>query len=174
MREFDALSYFEDIARKLKDIKHTDTEKHFFRSTSASYQTELGNSGSVAKYPALVVINRKDGRFADNSSDNLVVRKLFSFQILMPAQDNNPTTIAAVMTTTEKIVKKILSRMNRDKKRDNELAIPDGITGLRGLERGSISFQQTGPLLDNLYGLYVSFSIIEPSGIKYNAEDWSE
>ena len=170
--EFDSVGYFEDVAKRLKLIGHSKTEKHFFRSTSASYPRELENSLSSARYPALVVVTRKDGRLIDNSSDNYLDKKLYTFLILHPAKDSAPAKIDECMALSINIFRKITGKLKRDKKKDYSLAIQQQIFGLRGLDIASISYQQIGPMLDNLYGLMVRFSIIDSAHLQYDAEDW--
>jgi len=171
---FDFAGYFENIARKLKAIGHTDSQKHFFRSTQAVHPEELLKQGSVARYPALVIIERADGRMIDRDSDNLLTKELYAFQILMPAADQAPDAIETVMGQCKEIYKKIVAKMIRDKKADMKVAITMQQTGLRNLETADISYQQIGPMGDNLYGLYVSFSIVDPAGVKFNQDDWIE
>lgn len=170
--EFNEVSYFRDVATRLKAIGHSKTSKHFFRSTSASYPRELENSLTTAKYPALVVVTRKDGRLVDNNSDNYLDKKLYTFLILSPAKDSAPDKIDECMSSSINIFRKIAAKLKRDKKKDYSLPVPQQIHGLRGLDIASISYQQVGPILDNLYGLMVRFSIMDSAHLKYDETDW--
>lgn len=171
---FDFAAYFENVARKLKEIQHTDAKKHFFRSNSASYPVEILKSGSIAQYPAMVIIDRVDGRVTDRDSDNLLAKELYSFQILKPVPDSTPEGISTTVEECRVIVKKILSKMKRDKRSDNAVAITMPQTGLRNMEMGDVNYYQIGPMADGLYGIHVNFSITDPLKIKYNQEDWLE
>lgn len=169
---FDAVEYFRDVATRLKEIQHTEAKRHFFRGLSMSRPSELEKSLSVACYPALVLIDRKDGRLTDRDSNNLLNKQLYSFMILKPASEQDPAAIETAVNDCQAIFKKIMSKMTRDKMADSRVDINNELTGLRNLERGDIAYQQVGPLLDNLYGLYVTFSIMDPLKAVYSEGDW--
>jgi hypothetical protein len=60
--------------------------------------------------------------------------------------------------------------------RDKQAECRDPFTdpsGLKGLNRDSVSLKSVGPVADNCFGVWVSFTLTSESGIVYNADDWA-
>lgn len=166
MGEFDFIPYFRDIAERLKEIRHTEAEKHFTRVLSIADLGEFLATMKTAKGYQLIVIDNQSGRFIDRSSDNLLNQPYFSFYLLkqVPREDHDEkeSTISACKT----VVKKILSKMFYDKR--------NGLYGLTYLEREGITYNQAGPFGHNWFGFNVNFTLIEPPEIEYDYNDWLE
>lgn len=162
--EFDFISYFRDIAESLKEIQHTEEEKHFSRVSSIAELGEFLANMRVAKGYQLILIDNLAGRFMDRRSDNLLVQPYFSFylvkQVPREEYDEKETTLKACTA----VCKKILSKMFKDKR--------ENLQGLTNLERESISYNQAGPFGHNWHGLNVNFTIIDDPDITYNENDW--
>lgn len=162
--EFDFINYFRDIAESLKEIQHTEAEKHFSRVGSIADLGEFLANMRVAKGYQLIVIDNLAGRFQDRRSDNLLVQPYFSLYLLkqVPREDydDRETTIKACTV----VCKKILSKMFKDKR--------EMTNGLTNLDRDSISYNQAGPFGHNWHGLNINFTVIDDPDIVYNASDW--
>jgi len=65
----------------------------------------------------------------------------------------------------------MLSQMFKDK--ESAFRDPSSLpTGLWNLNRDSVSFKAVGPLADNCYGVWVSFTVLNNADIKFNQQDW--
>jgi hypothetical protein len=164
MGEFDFISYFRDIAESLKEIQHTELEKHFSRASSIADLGEFLANMSNSKGYQLIVIDNLAGRFLDRSSDNLLIQPYFSFYLVkqVPREDfdKKEEYIAACMA----VCKKILSKLFYDKR--------NTANGLTNLDRDSISYNQAGPFGHNWYGLNFNFTILDDPEITFSETDW--
>lgn len=162
--EFDFINYMREVAETLKEIQHTELEKHFNRVTSIAEMGEFLASMRDAKGYQMIVIDNMAGRFLDRSSDNLLVQPYHSLYILkhIPREDYDSRETAIKGCTA--VVKKILSKMFYDKRMMQN--------GLTNLDRESITFNQAGPFGHNWHGLNFNFTVLDDPGIVYNAADW--
>ena len=164
MGDFDFIGYFRDIAESLKEILHTEEEKHFSRVSSIAELGEFLANMRIAKGYQLIVIDNLAGRFIDRRSDNLLVQPYFSFYLVkqVPREDfdEKEETIADCMA----VCKKILSKLFSDKR--------NNLNGLLNLDRDSITYNQAGPFGHNWYGLNFNFMIIDDPDIAYDEDDW--
>lgn len=162
--EFDFISYFREVAETLKEIQHTEAEKHFSRVSSIAELGEFLANMRDAKGYQMILIDNIAGRFLDRKSDNLLVQPYFSLylvkQIPREDYDTRETTIKACTA----VCKKILSKMFYDRRKQ--------LNGLTNLDRDSISYNQAGPFGHNWHGINLNFTILEEPGITYNANDW--
>ena len=83
MARFDFITYMREIAVNLKELQHTDDDKHFHRVGSLAGMEELlANSNTISGYQ-LIVKTSQSGRMDDASlSDNLLDRRFFTFYLL--------------------------------------------------------------------------------------------
>jgi hypothetical protein len=162
---FDALSYFENVAKKHVQILHTDSEKHFFRTRSLATLDELLNDLSTANFPALMVHDTIDGMLGDfGQSDSYIDEPQFIFYVLQRVDFGDHVAVDDAIQQCRQIGKSILARMLRHKVR--------GEHGLDFLDMSRISYQSVGPIHDNVYGMMYMMSVADDAGLLYNAEDW--
>lgn len=133
---------------------------------------ELLQNLSTAKFPALIVEDMPEGRFIDERSDNVIDRRYFSFYVIKQAKVDDAADRSLVISDCKTIVNKIMSRMFKDFKEAN-INFNSTARLLRNLERGSIGYRAVGPVGDNCYGIWVSFTLIDSTGIIYSESDWN-
>lgn len=161
---FDFVNYMKNIAVSLKELKHTEDDKHFQRVGSLGNLEEfLANSRMIAGYQ-LVVLDKISGRLDDTSnSDNLLDHRVFTFYIFKNVPhgdfDSHQTEVEECLT----IARKIESKMFKDKR--------EGNSGLNLLDR-NFYYDTIGPFAQNWYGTMVNFSLKDSAGIVYNPDDW--
>jgi hypothetical protein len=164
MGSFDFIAYMRDIAESLKEIQHTEDDKHFSRASSIADLGEFLAGMSNAKGYQLIIIDNLAGRFLDHSSDNLLMQPYFSFYLVkqIPREDfdKKEELVAACMA----ICKKILSKLFKDKRNTEN--------GLTNLDRDSITYNQAGPFGHNWYGLNFNFTILDDPDITFDEDDW--
>ncbi|MHC1775718.1 MAG: hypothetical protein AB9834_09925 [Lentimicrobium sp.] len=170
---YDHIAYFEEIARNLLLVSHSDTNKHFFTATTFTQLEGLITSLSVAQYPAIVAIDKKDGRFTDQLSNNLTDVQFYQVLILMPSVDLSSHNRGSVMRTCFSIFRSIISKMTRDKITDSRLPVGQELTGLRNFDRNEIVYNSLGPLFDNLFGVEFSFTIPTQFNTKFEEYEWN-
>jgi hypothetical protein len=165
MERFDFIAYMLLCAEELKDIRHDETNKRFFRITGLTQLEELLFNLSDASYPALMVVNNQDGNLADKSpSDNVVDIPYYSFMVIDKADFNDHDQVESVKENCKALGLKIISRMIRDKRNMKN--------GLVFLDVSSISYSTFGPIADNTYGVSFSFTVPWQADITYNTSDW--
>ena len=161
---FDFIPYMRNIAVSLKELSHTDTDKHFQRVTSlAALEEFLANSRSINGFQ-LVAVDKISGRLNDDShSDNLMDRRMFSFYLFKNVRHGHFDEHENAIKECKAVVNKIESRMFYDK---NTAA-----NGLQNLNR-SFYYDSIGPFAQGWYGLMVTFTVADAAGITYNPNDW--
>lgn len=161
---FDFVQYMKNIAISLKELLHTENDKHFQRITSlAELEEFLANSRTIQGFQ-LIVLDKLSGRLDDTSnSDNLLDKRIFTFYIFKNVQHGNFNDHETAIKKCLTIARKIESKMFKEK---TELT-----NGLQHLNR-SFYYDSIGPFAHNWYGIMINFNIILPADITYNPNDW--
>lgn len=159
------VSYFEMMARRHKDIGHSDTEKHFFRM---EVDEVLGGiSRQDVKHPYLI-LEGYGFDFTDSKSDNLLKNRRGAFILLDHVSD--PTdfdAIHAVWDHMEEIGDELLVKMKTDKR--NPLA-----PVVRGFEFSNAEGTLIGSEIDGNYGIRYSYTITSGRSNEVDEEKWLE
>jgi len=156
--------YMEAIATNLKEIEHSNSHKAFAVASTISLFEGLSENINDINMPALVVIDDLASRLAYNNSDNTVEVPFYQFVIVCTADVNDASEQNNARRKAKALAKKVLSRMFKDERSYDK--------GLNYLDRNSISFDPVGPVADGAYGCMVTFTLTEPAGIVYTANDW--
>ncbi|HPS40061.1 MAG TPA: hypothetical protein PL124_11645 [Candidatus Cloacimonadota bacterium] len=127
----DLVDYFERIAEEHVSIKHSATQKHFFRF---ELDEVLAGLTSKLNYPALI-LEAYDFDFADSRSDNIIKQRNGAFILIDKVSDTGDfAKIHEVWDEMEEIGDDILIRMRRDKAlriepvlRDFDIAMSSGV-----------------------------------------------
>lgn len=169
---YDYVDYMENVAVKLKELRHTDDSKKFYRISNITFLEELlqNLTDNGIKDYILIVEDNMEGRFDDNSANALSDDQYYSFYIAKNIELNNFDDRQAAIKQCMVIIKKIYSKMFRDRANDNKGALNQ--TGLRNLDRSKISYQTVGPFAENFHGIMTSFIVSPSAGIKYDENDW--
>ena len=164
MAKFSELvSYFERLARRHKDIGHTDTEKHFFRMEID--EVLAGINRQDVKHPFLI-LEGYGYDFTDNKSDNLLKNRNGAFMLLDHVSD--PTdfdAIHAVWDHMEEIGDELLVKMKNDKR--NLLA-----PVVSGFEFSSSEATLIANDIDGNYGLRFSYTLTSPRSNDVDTTKW--
>lgn len=161
--EFDFIAYMRNVATKLKELQHTEDEKHFTRIKGISALEEFLQNQRNLEGIQLVAVANKTGRFTE-SGDNLLDQPYYSFFVLKMVTVNDFDAQELAVNECEAIIKKIFSKMFREKIQPN--------SPLAGLQKASISYAQSGPWVHGWHGMMASFTLLDYPGIIYNADDW--
>jgi len=169
---FDFLTYMETVAKQLLAVSHTKNgRKSCFRVGGISSMEELLQGMNKANFPAICVVDQPESRLIDRDSSNPLLLNYHYFFVLQHAASLDAASRSSAMKECSGIVSQILARMFRDKLAEYRDPLA-GTTGLKGLNRDSISQKAVGPIADNCFGIWVSFTVTGESGIMYNEDDW--
>jgi len=159
------ISYFKDIATKHKGIRHSDTEKRFFRMNI----DELLGTGmrSDARFPLMVLENFEGGIY-DGDSDNHLKRLEGAFVLLDKVPQGDFNKEADAYERMEKIGIEIFTRMDHDQK----MFPKDANSTMIKFEVNSTKWFKVGPIMDSCYGWRFSFSLLDSIDFRYNPEEW--
>jgi hypothetical protein len=167
---FDFITYMQSIAENLLALGHSATTKHFFRVSGISGLEEILQNLSTAEFPALCVVDNPEGRMASDNRAGVIDRQYYYFFVIKPSKtedaDSRHEAIADSLTISKQIVSKILNDYM------NENRVFGNATGLMRLQTDSFSYKSVGPLGDNCHGVWISFAVINESGIRYDTSQW--
>lgn len=159
----DLVKYFENLARKHKDIGHSDGEKHFFRMEID--EVLAGITRQDVRHPYLI-LEGYSYDFTDNKSDNLQKNRSGAFILLDHVPD--PTDFDAIHDAwdrMEEIGDELLVKMKSDKK--NPLA-----PVVRGFEFSSSEAKLIANEIDGNYGIRFSYTLTSPRSNEVDAGKW--
>ena len=170
---FDFLTYMENLAKKLVLISHgVNGKKSFFRVSGISSMEELLqgwlNKGS---FPALFAVDQPESRLMDRDSSNLLSLNYYYFFVLQKADIASASSRNSAIITSDGIARSILSQLFKDKSAASVNPFTNK-TGLRNLNRDSISIKAVVPLADSCYWVWVSFTVINDPEIKFTQSEW--
>ena len=165
MIQFDFISYMEnEIAKKLKDINHSEEARRFFRISGIAgleeYIAELPEVDGVS----LMVVENPEGRISDNQGDNFTDTPSYEFYIATKYEFNNHTARVAAKEQCKAVGQKILARMLRDSRLR--------LHGLTLMQFTDIPYFPIGPFGDQAIAVYFRFDVNQYSGLVYNENDW--
>lgn len=162
--EFNFIAYMKSVAENLKELQHTENERHFSRIKGiADLEEFLQNQRNLQGYQ-LAAVSSVAGRFVD-SGDNTLDQPYYSFHLLKQvSKDGDYDAQELAVKECEVLAKKVLARMFKESKEPN--------SPLVGISRGSVTYNQSGPWVHGWYGIMVSFTLLDYPGIMYNADDW--
>ncbi|MBN2747358.1 MAG: hypothetical protein JXR34_11590 [Bacteroidales bacterium] len=161
---FNFEAYFLNLAIQLKELAHTDQDRHFNRAKGIADLDEFLTNQRTLKGYQLVIVTGESGRFLENNSDNLLNQPYYSFYLLKEAKITDHDAQDLAVKECKVLAAKVFSRMFKERL---EASNP-----LRGLERGSISYNQAGPFAHGWFGVFISFTMKDTTGINYVASDW--
>lgn len=167
---FNFITYMQSIAENLLALGHSSSTKHFFRVSGISGLEEILQNLSTAEYPALCVVDNPEGRMSSDNKVGVIDRQYYYFFVITPAKTEDAVSRHEAIDDCLSISKQIVSKMLYDYMNENRVF--GNITGLMRLQTDSFSYKSVGPLGDNCHGVWISFSVINESGIRYDTTQW--
>ena len=159
------VSYFENLARLHTAIRHTDTEKHFFRMELDEVLDGI-NRTDVA-FPMLI-LEGYSFDFTDNKSDNPQKNRRGAFMLIDHVSDQSDyDQIQSAWERMENIGDDILLRIMEDKRR---LSVKE----IRGFELSSVEGLLLASELNGNYGIRFSYTITSTVKQTENLGTWLE
>lgn len=163
MTELEFVSYFEQVATKLKAIGHDEPNGSI---RFARMEEVLNKIRSDLEFVPGMVIKNESGSVQGLGKGNLVELHRCAFMILQHCPNDDYTVYQQAFNDSFEIGRKILGKMAKDK--------TDCIGIMLHLDLNSISWQKIGPVYDNCYGYEFTFSITEKASCAYlyYENDW--
>ncbi len=158
----DLVSYFEKLAREHTEIKHSSTEKHFYRFELDEVITGMCTN---IKYPALI-LEGYDIDYNESSSDNIRKRRNGAFILIDRVSDlKDFAKIHEKWDELEEIANDILIRMKTDKE-NRQFPV------LRGFDIADCNVSLLSVRELGQHGIRVSFNIISPVNSVLDPTRW--
>lgn len=152
------ISYFQTAAENHKQIKHSATEKHFFRLNIEELITGLR---SEMNYPCLV-LESHEGTLSDAKSDNVRDNLTGAFMILENVDTGDFDDETTKLDKCQKIGFDIISKMWKDRK----------IRYLSGFDPESVTYQKVDFKTNHASGYRFTFVINDLAAIQFNPNNW--
>lgn len=172
---FNFRSYMLNIATSLKDIGHTEAKPKFFRGRNARTVDEmLGKDPYAGTSSCLNILDRRDGKYV-HTPNSLADQQVYTFMVTSNVHDiTDDDEYDTVIDESMLVCKKIIAKIIKDADADGQLPHASG-TGLRDLDKNSISYQTIGPLGRSHYGTMVTFSLVQYPKVmqQYDESDWT-
>lgn len=154
------VTYFKKLATNHKEIRHSETEKHFYRFEVDEVLTGINK----LKYPAFILEGYRF-TYKDMKADNPVKKRQGAFILLDHVGDpGNHDKIHEVWDRLEEIGDDILSRINADKR--------DKTSPVRDFDLESVEGSLLATELGNHYGIRFTFDIDCRYSREVDPEKW--
>lgn len=161
----DLIAYFESLATRHRDIRHSQHEKHFFRFEVDEVLAGI-NRTDVA-YPMLVLEGYNFG-FTDQNSDNLIKNRSGAFILLGQISDiSDYSQVHEVWDSLEQLGDDILARIRSDKQSRK-------VQVVRDFNLDSVQASLLVNAYGNNAGIRYTFTISSPEPFAMNPEKWLE
>jgi len=158
----DIVKYFEGIARKNKQILHSDTEKHFFR---LELDELLVGLKSVVNYPALN-LEAYDYDLLDANSDNVIKQRHLAFSVFDHLENTDDfDRMHEIWDQCENICDDIISKIKNDK-RDITIGV------VKDFDLNTVKGRPFSNEIDNIFGIRVMLDMGSGINIDYDATKW--
>ena len=158
------VSYFREIAEKLKDIGHTAENKKFTRINIEEVLNGLRSDLDMST--PVMVLENYEASFNDNRSDNVFKDLNGALMVLQNVDHGDYEGEAEAMDRCESAIMKIIAKMKED--RDYRQIIP-----LRGFELNSVRLYKVGGVFDNSYGYRMEFMLRGAVPLVVEPNDWN-
>jgi len=165
---FNFNSFMLDIAVRLREIQHSEIAPAFHRITNLASLEEMLQNMQVVNGFQLIIEDVDEGSFLENDSA-LLDNSMHRFYVVKHVDSMNWDKKEEAKKQCKNVAKKIISKIRYNNLSDNRY---ETNYGLKNLDRNSFMYFSIGPLLDNFWGIEISFNLTQPSNVKYDESDW--
>lgn len=171
--EFNAITYFEKIARESVYLNHTENNKHFGVASGIAEVESLCTGVLSRTDHQLVYVDNPSGLFLNNDDVNLIDRPLHSYIVLKHlANTMDMAERSSALSECKSIGRKIFTRMRLDAREAMKRPSKEDTIGLRHLEHDSMRYNAVPPLGDGFIGIEFSFSLANADTEIYDPDEW--
>jgi hypothetical protein len=154
-------TYIENLCRSSALVRHTDTEKHFFRINIEDLTTNWKAKG--VKSPA-VFLEIPEGKLSGETNDNAFNQKFIALSFLktVKAQDADGEELA--YEEMEVLGWKFMAKINKD----YEAKV------IKHFRHNEVRYFKVGPISENMYGIRFELPMGAPATDfrNFKTEDW--
>jgi len=164
MDKYNHYEYCENIARKLKPIKHSEENRRFFEATEQdeieSLEARLSDIGGIL----FIAIDGVESDFDWKNSDSLMEQPSFKFAIVEQTTSGESDTIYRAVKNCKAIAMQVIAYMMNDYHNHHKR--------MDLLEPSSFKMKGFGPIGNNYYGVLVGFSFDQGTNYEINPNLW--
>ncbi|QIP15697.1 hypothetical protein G8759_25215 [Spirosoma aureum] len=166
MDEQEYIDYFENLARRHKQINHSEAEPAFY-AVRDDNMTELDNVvRKKLKFPALLLDEYLDDQ--DYKQDNFRMQLNGGFSILCKLEKGNDVSIREARHQARQIARSILNRIRKD-------SLPGGFLASKKLVSSQQYPGEKAPVVaDTATGWAYPFEWQFPISVAVNTDDWND
>jgi len=159
----DLITYFENIARNHIEIRHSETEKHFFRMELD--EVLAGVNRTDVNYPMLI-LEGYGFNFTDNRSDNILKNREGAFILMGYVNDiSDYNAIHQQWDYLEEIGDDILAKIKSDKRNPETRVV-------RNFDFNHVEAQLIMNEIGNNVGIRFRYIITSPTPGNVDPEKW--
>ncbi len=158
---YNHFAYGESIARKLKDIAHSDDHPRFFTAFGLEDLYNFTDKISSVKGIILIAVDGCESDSTDNGHDALTDRLTYSFIVAGSTVNDRPQTLDTTVAKCRSIAKQIRNHLFLQPTLRQVIDRNTQITGI-------------GPIGDNFYGVILTFAIEENEQFFLDQTFWEE
>lgn len=148
---YNHITYMQSVAASLV------AAPEFFPSFSMDELLMMDSKLSAIKGKILIAVDGKEGTHELNGADAMHATMIYSVIVAGPTNSSKPASIFDMRDQCEPIIQQIIARLQLD---------PDfDVVG--GFQTGGI-----GPIGDNFYGVYLSYSILKSESYTLDPLMW--
>ncbi len=168
MKLSDYDSYFEDIASRLADIAHSESNRRF-----AHYHIEeviTGLRGSLDMNGYCLLLEDPTGQFYQVASEQIKDLQTGAILIIRHVPLDDFAQERIVLDQTLQLCREVAARMLADQM----LAIntSDKPRFLRGLQINGFQYQKAAQIFDNCYGYRLEFQYLDTEALIIHPDKW--
>jgi len=159
----DLIAYFETLATEHVSIRHSSSEKHFFRFEIDEVLAGLNRTD--ISFP-LLILEGYSFDFTDNKSDNIIKNRSGAFVLLGKVTDpSDYSAVHEIWDDLEEIGDDIIARIRSDKQ---DRLVPV----VRNFHPESVKASLIMNEIGNHAGIRYTFTISSPLNIEVDTEKW--
>jgi hypothetical protein len=158
----DLITYFRTLAAQHVAIKHSETEKHFYRFEADEVFSGLKN----VSYPALILEGYRYS-FIDKQSDNTMKERSCAFMMLDHLSDiGDFDGMHDIWDRMEIICDDLIARIKSDKRNPN-------VNAVRDFDLNSVEAALIAAKAGNNFGIRITFTVTSPHNIDVDSTKWN-
>ena len=159
MEIYNHFEYARRIARKLKDVEHSDKRPRFFEAHGIEDLYSFDEKLSSISGFVLIAVDGCESESVYNGADGLFDSRHYAYLVACNAITDKPASITLAMEKSRAICKQIRNALFADMNLTGYLSRNTAINGI-------------GPIGDNFYGCMLSIDIDEPDDRGFNKDFW--
>lgn len=160
---FDIYAYGEKLARTLKAIGHTDSQRQYYEATDQTELHELEQNISSAQGTILIAIDGQMSGFSFDA-DSLIEKPVHSIVIAKQTQSTNAKTITLAQRECKAIMDQVVAKILNDAFIHNDECDK--------VDVNTMTIEGFGPIAGVFYGVILSFSLNEGVNFMLKSEYW--